>query len=491
MIRRLIRTGMDCARLNFSHGTHEEHLLVINNVRSASQELKKHVGIIQDLPGPKFRIGKLNNDPIQLKKNSKITLITDSEDSDDDTRIPLRQHNLPKYVTKGATIFLSDGTIKLRVTGTARTEIQCVVLVGGPLYSGKGVNIPSLGKDFETFTDADKDHALFGLENGVDFIAVSFVRNEKDIKTVKSFIAQNWKKGKVNGWDEPPWVIAKIEKRDALKDLDGIIDVSDAVMVARGDLGVENPIERVPIIQKRIISLCNSRAVPVITATQMLESMVQNPSPTRAEVTDVANAILDGTDAVMLSEETAVGKYPLECVQVLHSVAINAEERMIREEGFRRELNFESRSDADETSYAAITISQNVGAKILITPTETGKVASSLSRFKPRAPVVALTSKDSVARKLKLVWGVRSLMVDPNRTHERGEENDGDKRASSGSRRLDEIIETSIIALGKEDLVSDGDKLVVFCDSVEFFGQEGNLVFITEAKKRTRSATPS
>ena len=271
-------------------------------------------------------------------KGRLIALATDKDDSNEELKIPLRQQDLPKYVMKGSTIFLSDGTIRLRVIKTTENEIECKVLVGGDLYSGKGVNIPSLGEDFETFTDADRGHVLFGLEHKVDFIAVSFVRNKADIRAAKEFIAKH----SVN-IENTPWVIAKIEKRKALQNLSEIIDASDAVMVARGDRGVENPIEEVPIIQKRIIALCNSRSVPVITATQMLESMVENASPTRAEVTDVANAILDGTDAVMLSEETAVGKYPQECVRVLHRVALNAESRILRKEWTRASNSWEKR----------------------------------------------------------------------------------------------------------------------------------------------------
>ena len=266
------------------------------------------------------------------------------------------------------------------------------------------MNIPSLGEDFETFTEADRNHVLFGLEHRVDFIAISFVRNEADIKTAKEFIKSHFRHP-----DVVPAIISKIEKKRALQNLDAIVSTSDGVMVARGDLGVENPIEEVPIIQKRIIALCNSKSVPVITATQMLESMVQNASPTRAEVTDVANAILDGTDAVMLSEETAVGKYPQECVRVLHRVALNAESSIIRRKGIYTTFEFKADNVDDVSSYGAIRLSQDVGAKLFIAPTENGLVASRLARFKPKAPILAITSKATTERRLKLVWGVSSL----------------------------------------------------------------------------------
>jgi len=454
---------MDCARLNFSHGSHNEHLEMIRRIRRTAENMEKDVALIQDLPGPKFRIGKLKNDMVRLRKGTLVTLATDKEVSDTDTSIPLRQQDLPKYVKKGTTIFLSDGTIRLRAIKTTDNEIVCKVIVGGDLFSGKGVNIPSLGEDFETFTEADRNHVLFGLEHRVDFIAISFVRNEGDIRTAKEFISLH----SVHP-EAQPAIIAKIEKKTALQNLEEIINASDGVMVARGDLGVENPIAEVPIIQKRIISLCNSKSVPVITATQMLESMVQNASPTRAEVTDVANAILDGTDAVMLSEETAVGKYPQECVRVLHRVALNAESSINRNKGIYTTFEFKAESVDDVSSYGAIRLSQDVGAKLFIAPTENGLVASRLARFKPKAPILAITSKETTERRLKLVWGVSSLLAEA--------------KDVKGAHKLDHLLESSMRGLVRNGIVDSGDELVVFCDSIEFFGHEGKLSFLTKAR---------
>jgi pyruvate kinase len=459
MLRKLVRSGMDCARLNFSHGSHEEHLEVIHRLRKISGELGREIAIIQDLPGPKFRIGQLKKDPVRLRKGSTVILATDVESSDEENELPLRQQDLPKYVSKGTMIYLSDGTIKLKVKKTTDSEIVAKVLVGGDLLSGKGVNIPSLGEEFETFTKADKDHVLFGLANKVDFVAVSFVRNEQDVKTAKDFISKNSESKTI------PWIIAKIEKREALQDLDAIIENSDGVMVARGDLGVENPIEEVPIIQKRIIFKCNAKAVPVITATQMLESMVENASPTRAEVTDVANAIFDGTDAVMLSEETAVGKYPQECVHVLHRVALNAEASIAKQ--LPRSYDFQSEDVADVSSSAAIDLARHVGCKFLLTPTENGRVAARLARFRPKAPIIAITSSSITSRKLKLVWGTSSFLVE--------------ERDAKSPEKLDRIVEISLRDLRKQGVVASHDRLVVFCDGIEFFGHEGKLVFVTEA----------
>jgi pyruvate kinase len=454
---------MDCARLNFSHGAHSEHLEVIRRIRKISQEMGKQVALMQDLPGPKFRIGKLKNDMVRLRKGTLVTLCTDKEVSDSEMSIPLRQQDLPKYVRKGTTIYLSDGTIRLRAIKTTENEIVCKVLVGGDLFSGKGVNIPTLGEEFETFTAADREHVLFGLEHRVDFVAISFVRSEEDIKTARDFVTSH-----IRHPEDLPWIIAKIEKKRALPNLERIVLASDGVMVARGDLGVENPIEDVPIIQKKIIAVCNALSVPVITATQMLESMVQNASPTRAEVTDVANAILDGTDAVMLSEETAVGKYPQECVRVLHRVALNAENTIHRRKEISPSFEFKPTGVDDVSSFGAIRLSQDVGASLFIAPTENGRVASRLARFKPKAPILAITSQETTGRRLKLVWGVSTLLA---------ESKDG-----KGAHKLDRLLETSIHDLVSNNVVTSGEKLVVFCDSIEFFGHEGKLTFVTEAR---------
>lgn len=451
VIKSLIRAGMDVARLNFSHGTHSEHLKTIDKIRRASAELGRDVAIIQDLPGPKFRIGNIKGGSVMLKRGERITLTASPTRSE--SAIPLREASLPKLVQKGSKIFLSDGSIGLRVESVSKAEIHCICLNGGQLFSGKGVNIPRLAGKLETFTKADRNHALFGLKKGVDMIAVSFVRSADDIKQVRAFVSRHSR--------NPPWIIAKIEKREALEDLGNIIRNSDGVMVARGDLGVENPIEQIPEIQKRIISLCNENSKPVITATQMLESMVENPRPTRAEVTDVANSIFDGTDAVMLSEETAVGRYPVECVRVLHKVALNAEERMGDE---RISLNEHSVDIGEAASLGAIRIAKDVRAHALITPTDDGEVACRLARFKPRAPIIAVTANRETARRLKLAWGVNSLLA--------------------SSSNLDEMLREALNTLTRVGVLEEGDRAVVFCDSMDFLKQEGKLLFVTNVRLR-------
>ncbi|HKW03704.1 MAG TPA: pyruvate kinase [Nitrososphaerales archaeon] len=395
MLERLIRAGMDCARLNFSHGEPSEHVLVIESIRKISKKNGKEVAILQDLPGPKFRIGAIKNGGMVLKKNSNVVLTTGRARAPGE--IPLRAQDLPRYVNKGDFIFLSDGTIKLKILGVSAKEIRCKCEIGGILLSGKGVNIPRLKGGFQSFTPKDRKFLRFGIEHGVDAAAVSFVMKSSDIESVRNFVGRRGSEISI---------FAKIEKSEAMKNLNQIIEVSDGLMVARGDLGVENPIELVPEMQKEIISRCNLNGIPVITATQMLESMVNNPNPTRAEVTDVANAIFDGTDAVMLSEETAIGKYPLECVRMLSNVALSAEHRMqtLRNIPWKDTMVFKSLEDA--TCSAVADISASIHARAIIAMFRQLRNLARISRFKPSAPIVSISSRLNVLRRSKLVWGV-------------------------------------------------------------------------------------
>ena len=443
MLERLANAGMDCARLNFSHGRSSEHLQVIESIRKMSERTGKQIAVMQDLPGPKFRIGKVKNGSVNIKKGSILTLTTKNVEGSSEV-IPLRSQDLPRHVPEGGTIFLSDGSIKLKVLHVTRGTIQCKCEVGGVLLSGKGVNVPQLKKGLETFTQKDKEFLGFGLEHDVDFVAVSFVRRASDIEAVRDFV-------KRKGGDVP--VIAKIEKREAVDNIGAIIAVSDALMVARGDLGVENPIEQVPELQKEIISDCNSRGVPVITATQMLESMVSNPSPTRAEVTDVANSIFDGTDAVMLSEETAIGKYPIECVRTLNKVALRAEYRMMAS---KKSLSTDSPYSEDireAISAAAVRISNTIGAKAIITRFGSDDTVSKISRFRPNAPILAISDTYMALRRLKIVWGVFPI---------KAVKKDG----------LDRTLTAATERLLQEELLRSGDKIVLVHDSAMSSGQK-------------------
>ncbi|MFQ5920912.1 MAG: pyruvate kinase [Nitrososphaerales archaeon] len=457
MIEKLAKAGMDCARLNFSHGKHSDHLRLINLIRRVSKKVGKQIAVMQDLPGPKLRVGRLKNGSVHLRKGSVLSLTTE-DIVGDEKRIPVRHNDLPRYIPNSAAVFLSDGSVRLKVLGTDSTEIRCRCESGGELLSGKGMNIPHLKHEFETFTGLDKQHLEFGLKNDVDLVAISFVRNDDDIKKVRKFIG----KKKRNGGDRPS-IIAKIEKKDAVENIEDIVRASDAVMVARGDLGVENPVEQVPIIQKSIISHCNRMAVPVITATQMLESMVNNSRPTRAEVTDIATAIFDGTDAVMLSEETAVGKHPAECVNVLHRVSLTTEGTMLANAKHAVQSDLLHEDIGDATSEAANQISIDIGAKLLVSPTNSGYMAAKISRFRPRAPVIALTDNPKMLRRLMICWGVYPIQI----------------------RRTDDLtglLDVSLSTLAREKLVKRGEKMVIVCDGVRLSREIGTLLFVVECR---------
>jgi pyruvate kinase len=397
MLKKLVLAGMDCARLNFSHGEPSEHLEVIRSIRKIDREIGKETAILQDLPGPKFRVGVIPGGSIQLKKGAKVTLTSSAKvDS-----VPIRDKDLPRFAKVGGSIFLSDGSIRLKILDTTSTDITCRCEIGGTLLSGKGINIPDLKDGFETFTKNDRTFLAFGLEHGVDLVAVSFVRKASDILSVRKFMG---KTGIVP-------IVAKIEKKEAVSNIEDIARVSEAVMVARGDLGVENPLVMVPELQKDIISKCLSYSTPVITATQMLESMVKNPNPTRAEVTDVANAIFDGTDAVMLSEETAVGSYPIECVRTLEGVAINAEARL---HSTWQSNIFESPHQdrvGEAIGRASAIISDRLEAKAIVMFLDQIEAVSKVSRLRPEAPIITVSDDEKKLRRLKLVWGVYPLLA--------------------------------------------------------------------------------
>ncbi len=399
MLGQLIRAGMDVARVNFAHGTEEEHSRNIKTIRQVSKRLRRPVAILQDLPGPKLRVGRLAVEPLHLRRFDRVTLTTKPTSARG--KIPISYPELPKAVKKGDLVFLADGSIRIEVLSTKRGEVEGRVLSSGDLTSGKGVNLPRLRIRLPAITDQDKRHLKLGLENDVDIIAVSFVQKAEDIRVSKKLVK--------DGGGET-FVVAKIEKREAVEDLEAIVRESDGVMVARGDLGVELNLERVPIIQKRIIHEANKLGKPVITATQMLESMVSSPTPTRAEVTDIANAILDGTDAVMLAEETAVGKYPVAAVEFLVKVAQETEKFLPREISPARHA-WHGRSQEDALALAACETALEVSAAAIVAPTRTGQTARRVSKYHPPLPIVALTSSEKVQRQLLLSWGVHAILT--------------------------------------------------------------------------------
>jgi len=433
MIEELINAGMNVARLNFSHGTlsgHEEH---INHIRLISERLKKPVAIVQDLSGPKIRIGSFSQETITLKANDQFTLTNKIVEGNEKV-VSVTYALLPDLVSPGDTILLCDGEIELKVISKNSTDILCTVIVGGELNAGKGINLPSKSLPIPSLTEKDKIDLAFGLEHNVDYVALSFVRNVDDILQLKDIIHQKKK-------DTP--VIAKIEKHEALEHLEDIIKAADAIMVARGDLGVDIPLEKVPSIQKKIIYIANKYGKPVITATQMLESMVHNYRPTRAEVTDVANAILDGTDAVMLSEETAKGRYPVESVRMLSKIARETEPGFVRKDTFE---TLHGRDGAvtipDAISMATCQVARDLNTKAIITCTQTGSTARFISKYRPKQYILAVTTSFNTYRRLALVWGVTPMLAEP-------------------SQDTDDMMKKSIESATQAGYITEGERIVI------------------------------
>lgn len=407
VIREMAIAGMSVARINFAHGDHGAHARRAQLVRKVSSTLGRRIAILGDLPGPKIRLGKLLVEPTMLHEG-QIFQLTVRKVAGDSKIASVNARDLPKYVRCGSTIFLADGTVKLRVTNNDGEVLTCRVLDGGQIASGKGVNVPEFTADFPSMTTQDRKHLGFALRNDFDMIAVSFVRTTRDIEHVRRFARH---KGR------DLMIIAKIEKRQAISNLESIIRAADGVMVARGDLGVEMGLERVPILQDRIIQRCNEKGIPVVTATQMLMSMIQSRTPTRAEVSDIADAIQDGTDAIMLSEETAIGRYPIESVRVMARVAeITERELSYADILASRRPSVEARTD-DAISFAACDIALRLGCAAIVAPTRSGSTARRVSRYRPPLPIVALTVSEKVANQLGISWGIRPYMIDMMRNH--------------------------------------------------------------------------
>jgi pyruvate kinase len=380
VLKEMIKSGMNVARLNFSHADLDSHEENIRRIRTAARQAGRLVTILADLPGPKIRIGTLQSEPLVLKKGDTVTLTTQDIPGTAE-RIPVNYPGLPQSLSKGSLIYLNDGFLQLRVQDKAATEVSCKVLIGGQLLSNKGLNLPEAKIALDAVTEKDLGFIDFGLKQGINTFGVSFVEKAADILKAKEFA------GKMG---ESIYVVAKIERAEAAKNIDEILEVADAIMIARGDLGVQTPIEEVPAVQKKLIRKANLLGCPVITATQMLASMTDNIRPTRAEVTDVANAILDGTDAVMLSEETAIGKYPVETVKMMARIAasIEGQRRAIRlssdlEDYFTRGPGSKNMTVEDVVSLNVIESVRALKIRLIITPTETGSTPRRIARFKP------------------------------------------------------------------------------------------------------------
>jgi pyruvate kinase len=405
MMERLLRAGMDVARLNFSHGEFETHKRVIDDLRAASRNTGLRLSILADLPGPKMRIGTLSPDPVFLAPGEPFSLTTD-DGIGDATRASVTFHRLPLTVRPGDTLFLNDGIIRLEVESVEGNDVRCRVTAGGELRSRKGLNVPGADLGIGAFTERDRECLSFALEHGVDAVSQSFVSSADDIDAVRAA-------ARAGGHD--PFVVAKIERAVALDRIDGILDAADGIMVARGDLGVEIPIERIALAQKRLIHLANLRGKPVITATQMLESMTENARPTRAEATDVANAVLDGTDCVMLSGESAMGKYPVEAVRTLAAIAEAAEPH--RTGQFLREAmkSVIESGNADPRDLIAMTI-ENVLARMsvagVVVPARSGATARRLARLRLPVWITAASDSERTCQGLQFSYGIHPVKVD-------------------------------------------------------------------------------
>ncbi len=394
MIRKLIQAGMDVARLNFSHGTHEEHAQGIAMLREASVTLEKPIAILADLQGPKIRTGALAGGGTVLLRAGQKFVITTAKVLGDSTRVNTTFHPMPREVKRGDRILLSDGLIELRVEKTNHTEVTCQVVNGGILGEHKGINLPGVQLRVPALTDKDRADLRFALAKGADYIAVSFVRRTEDVELAKSLIRR--------AREDTP-VIAKLEKPEAIESLDEILRASDGVMVARGDLGVEMSPERVPVVQKNIIARAREFRRPVITATQMLESMTENPRPTRAEASDVANAIFDGSDAVMLSAETATGNYPVEAVGMMARI-IEEAEASIHE--YPRPAAQEKLKVAETVAELVCHASRELHMKLIAVFTHSGFTARLVSRYRPLVPIIAFSPEVETRRRMALLWGV-------------------------------------------------------------------------------------
>ncbi|MFA5515493.1 MAG: pyruvate kinase [Desulfuromonadales bacterium] len=403
-LQNLMEAGVDVFRLNFSHGTAEAKSALIRRIREISRRRQRAVGILGDLQGPKIRTGLMKGGHLELTAGREVT-ITIRDVLGEGDLIPTTYRQLPDDVQAGDRILLDDGLMELSVLHVDAEEVICRVELGGILKDRKGINLPGVSVSAPSLTDKDRRDLAFCMAEGVDFVALSFVRRAEDIVEVKDILLQQ---------NADIRVIAKIEKPQAVEDFDAILGVSDGIMVARGDLGVEISPEKVPLIQKKIIRQCNEAGKPVITATQMLESMIEHPRPTRAETSDVANAILDGTDAIMLSAETASGKYPIEAVSLMVRVALDVErEPLLQERVFHRIPELRGyRSLPAAIGQAAVRVAENVGAMAILAFTQTGSTAALVAKYRPGMPIYAVTPSQAVRRRLSLYAGVRSVRVD-------------------------------------------------------------------------------
>ncbi len=433
-IEGLVKSGMNVARLNFSHGTHEDHQKVIDMIRATARKFKYSIPILMDLQGPKIRVGQMKDGAQPVETGSYVTLTPDDVEGSS-SLIPIDYEFLAKDATEGDSILLDDGLLEFKIVKVENGEITARVINGGLLKSRKGVNLPGLKLSISSITEKDYEDLEFGIKAGVDLVALSFVRKAEDVQELVS---------KIRAGGSNAGVIAKIEKPEALDVIDEIIEEVDGIMVARGDLGIEIPSERVPMVQKKIIDSCRRAGKPVITATQMLDSMIVNPRPTRAESSDVANAIIDGTDAIMLSGETAAGKFPFEAVRVMDRICRSVEDNS---DELYHTLPFSQpewidKQVVESVSYTTTQLAKYVNAKAIAVITHSGNTAKRIAKYRPEVPVFAFTDSQLVRRQLNLVWGVHSVKLEK-------------------IKNTDESVEMMEDYLRKHGLIAKGERIVI------------------------------
>lgn len=434
LMKKLVENGMDIARFNFSHGDHEEQKARMDMLKAIREEVGKPVAILLDTKGPEIRTGLLKDGKkVNLEEGQTFTLTTEKIEGDE-KRVSITYDGLAEDVEIGKTILIDDGLIELKVKNITDTDIICTVINGGELGQRKGVNVPNVPVRLPALTQKDREDIIFGVEQGVDFIAASFVRSAEGVLEIKALLKE------CNAPHIP--IIAKIENAEGIKNIDEILHCADGIMVARGDLGVEIPAQEVPYLQKLLIQKCNDNYKPVITATQMLDSMMRNPRPTRAEVTDVANAVYDGTDAVMLSGETAQGKYPLEALQMMVEIVKNTENHLDYDALLEKAQENQKKSIASAIGYSSVATAASLKAKCILTPTASGATARVVSKFKPEAMIVGVTPNEETLRRMQIYRGVYPIKSIPYSTTE-------------------EIFDEAINLASVKGLVETGDIVVV------------------------------
>lgn len=433
VLEKLIQAGVNVFRFNASHENHDNMRDDIEKIRKVAENSGRIVSLMVDLQGPKLRVGILPVSGVKLRKGDLVTLVPEETSSCSEGIVPLGNPELINDLKIGHRIYLDDGEMELRVTGIEKRGVKCQVVVGGCLLSRKGINLPDTTITVPTITKKDIEDIKFAIEQNVDWIAVSFVRSPDDVRAVKKLIEEN--KSNIR-------VIAKIERHEAISVIDGIIDCSDGVMVARGDLGVEIPTEDVPLLQKKIIQKCLRAGKPAIVATQMLNSMITNPRPTRAEVSDVANAVFDSADALMLSGETSVGKYPVESVEMMSRIICKAESFLNFEKMLDERIGWAHETIPEAVSFAACRIARDLNTRAIITATQSGLTARKISRYRPSQPIIACSQNQYVVNQLMLSWGVEPIKVEH-------------------ANNIDEMLEISLEAALKTGKVKSGDVVVI------------------------------